>query len=349
MDGQTGIPSRRLCAGDRTTPREMATVKQRGKTWQLQWSDATGHHRVSLGKIGKTEADIKRREKELELKTGRLYRTTGVAFTSFALDYLEWYAVQWPSSYTRVKIIVEQQLEPEFGPRDIDSIAPLDVTKFIGRRSTEVKQGTVTKEVRCLLAMLNRAKEWRMIREHGLEFYSAPQERSDKPPTFYTALELKRLYWASYGHEWTWKLFANTGLRRNEALQLKLPEVKADALIIHSLESAPTKSRKWREVPLNDAAIAAIEALKEYGAKPYLLPRITPPSLTRAFAACANRVALPGSLHSLRHTFVSHLVMAGVDLPTVQKLAGHASITTTMRYAHLAPRHKQLAVQKIAL
>jgi integrase len=327
----------------------VATVTQRGKSWQLQWSDATGHHRKSLGKISKTAADIARREKELELKTGRRYRTTGVTFTAFSLDYLEWYAVQWPSSYKRVKIIIEQQLEPEFGPRDIDAIGPLDVTKFIMRRSSEVKQGTVTKEVRCLLAMLNRAKEWRIVTEHGLEFYSAPQERSDKAPTFYTQLELKCLYWASYAHEWTWKLYVNTGMRRNEGLNLKLANIKADAIMVESLEDSPTKSRKWREVPLNDAALAAIEVLRERAPKPYLLPRIRPPSLTRAFENCANRVALPGSLHTLRHTFVSHLVMAGVDLPTVQKLAGHASITTTMRYAHLAPRHKQEAVQKIAL
>ncbi|HKD43059.1 MAG TPA: tyrosine-type recombinase/integrase, partial [Myxococcaceae bacterium] len=41
--------------------------------------------------------------------------------------------------------------------------------------------------------------------------------------------------------------------------------------------------------------------------------------------------------HTLRHTFASHLVMSGVPLAAVQKLLGHASIKTTMRYAHLSP------------
>lgn len=327
----------------------MATIKPRGKSWQLNWSDAQGQHRKSLGSIPRTAADIIRREKDLELRTGRRYRTTGITLAAFALDYLEWYAVQWPKSYTRTKGIVELQLVPEFGTRDIDTIGTLDVTKFIGRRSQEVSQGTVTKEVRCLLAMLNRAKEWRVIKEHELQFYSAPQEMTDEAPKFYSAFELKLLYWASYGHEQEWRLYANTGLRRNEGLYLKLADIKADVIQIESRAASPTKSRKWREVPLNDAALAAIEALKATAPKPYLLGRITPPSLTRAFESCAARVALPGSLHWLRHTFVSHLVMAGVDLPTVQKLAGHASIATTMRYAHLAPGHKQLAVQKLAL
>ena len=48
--------------------------------------------------------------------------------------------------------------------------------------------------------------------------------------------------------------------------------------------------------------------------------------------------------HTLRHTFISRLVMAGVDLRTVQELAGHREIKMTMRYAHLAPEQKRRAI-----
>jgi Phage integrase family len=44
--------------------------------------------------------------------------------------------------------------------------------------------------------------------------------------------------------------------------------------------------------------------------------------------------------HDLRHTFASHLVMAGVDLVTVKDLLGHAGINMTVRYSHLVPEHK---------
>ena len=54
-------------------------------------------------------------------------------------------------------------------------------------------------------------------------------------------------------------------------------------------------------------------------------------------------------LHTLRHTFASHLVMAGVDLPTVKKLMGHSDIQTTMIYAHLAPEHLIDAVNKLRI
>ena len=53
--------------------------------------------------------------------------------------------------------------------------------------------------------------------------------------------------------------------------------------------------------------------------------------------------------HDLRHTFASRLVMAGVDIRTVQELMGHKSITMTMRYAHLSPRHRTEALEKLWL
>ena len=48
----------------------------------------------------------------------------------------------------------------------------------------------------------------------------------------------------------------------------------------------------------------------------------------------------------LRHTFISRLVQAGVDLRTVMESAGHKTITMTMRYAHLGPGHAKAALEK---
>jgi site-specific recombinase XerD len=52
--------------------------------------------------------------------------------------------------------------------------------------------------------------------------------------------------------------------------------------------------------------------------------------------------------HIFRLTYISRLVMAGVDLRTVQELAGHKDIKMTTRYAHLAPAHKLAAVDRLA-
>ena len=51
-----------------------------------------------------------------------------------------------------------------------------------------------------------------------------------------------------------------------------------------------------------------------------------------------------GNIHTFRHTYASHLVMAGADLPSVQKLLGHSRADTTSIYAHLSPEHLKATV-----
>ena len=51
-----------------------------------------------------------------------------------------------------------------------------------------------------------------------------------------------------------------------------------------------------------------------------------------------------GSLHKLRHTFCSHLAMRGAPVKAIQELAGHESLTTTLRYMHLSPSARDQAI-----
>jgi len=55
------------------------------------------------------------------------------------------------------------------------------------------------------------------------------------------------------------------------------------------------------------------------------------------------------TLHTLRHTFCSHLVMAGVDIPTMMKISGHKDVRVAQMYMHLSQDHVRKAVERIEL
>jgi integrase len=113
-----------------------------------------------------------------------------------------------------------------------------------------------------------------------------------------------------------------------------------------------SKNGETRHVPLNDAAIVVLRTAEAYkNGSPHVFlagngTRLCSPRFW--FDAAVEAAGLKNfTWHCLRHTFASRLVMAGVDLRTVQELMGHKTIQMTVRYAHLAPQHRLAAVQRL--
>ncbi len=71
----------------------------------------------------------------------------------------------------------------------------------------------------------------------------------------------------------------------------------------------------------------------------------------RTYGAARDAAGIPaqGGIHTLRHCFATHLLEAGVDLPSLQRLLGHGQVSTTMRYLHLAQRHVTGATSPLEL
>ena len=325
----------------------MATIYWRGRSAYINWSDERGQHRISLGAVTPREAEAARLAKEYELSGGRRLIDFGKVqtFDKFAEGYADWFDVEFPASAYRVRKIIEEVLMPEFGYRSLNDISPALVEQWKMRRSqeksrrsktapTRLKAASVNKELRQLKAILSKAVEWEVIKDHPCAKVKKLKELDSKPPRWYSIEELRVLYAATEAHRYWWQLFANTGLRKAEALHLRRKDIKGDRLHILSATEARTKSGKWREVPLVDAAGEALEKLP---GEDYVFPRLHSNSFTRAFLRDATAAELDGSLHCLRHTFCSHLVMRGVPLRAVQAYAGHANYSTTEKYAHLIP------------
>ena len=139
-------------------------------------------------------------------------------------------------------------------------------------------------------------------------------------------------------------LALNTGLRLSEQYGLLWENV---SLPLRILTIPRSKNGAMRHVPLNQAAAKALESLRErYPASELVCGGAREPR--RWFEPVLKDAQVSNfSWHCLRHTFASRLVMAGVDIRTVQELLGHKTIGMTVRYSHLAPKHTLAAVERL--
>lgn len=144
-----------------------------------------------------------------------------------------------------------------------------------------------------------------------------------------------------------------TGMRRSELFNLEWSDIdfRNRAITVNNKEDWHTKNYEPRTIPMNDFLYGILIKLPHHISSSYVFFK---PDGSRfrdigaRFKRVLKRAGLPDiRFHDLRHTFASHLVMAGVDLPTVQKLLGHRDIKTTMRYAHLASDHLRSAVERL--
>jgi site-specific recombinase XerD len=126
----------------------------------------------------------------------------------------------------------------------------------------------------------------------------------------------------------------SAGLRLNEACHLRVEDVRADR---QQLRIQQGKGKKDRYSLLPDRLIVL---LREYW-KAYRAQRI--------YWRALERAGLPrrGGIHALRHSFATHLLEAGVELPVLQRLLGHRSLKTTSHYLHV--RAERLAQIKSPL
>lgn len=146
----------------------------------------------------------------------------------------------------------------------------------------------------------------------------------------------------------------HTGMRKSEQFTATWDQVDLDRGFIYL---SMTKNGTDRFVTLNSAAVQVLRRLQERHKRLGLPPESTLFHSKRDgliknprkwFATALEQAKIEGvTWHTLRHTFASRLVMAGVDLKTVQELMGHKTIAMTARYAHLAPTHKLQALETL--
>lgn len=105
-------------------------------------------------------------------------------------------------------------------------------------------------------------------------------------------------------------------------------------------------------IPINKELMEALKSVNNNGSGEYILShnngKVPVKTLKTAINSAVRRSGVEKfRFDDLRHTFASNLVMAGVDIVTVQELMGHKRIGMTKGYSHPTPAHKRQAVERL--
>ena len=172
-------------------------------------------------------------------------------------------------------------------------------------------------------------------------------KRDNKLPVVLSVQECKRLFAAGriLKHRILLCLIYSAGLRSKEVRNLHLADVDFDRLTIHIRQ---TKYNKDRYVPLSPLIAQGLRKyIQAYNPKVFLFngkdvgAKLSARGVQWTMQQSLKQAGISkeASVHTLRHSYATHLLEGGADLRVVQELLGHADISTTQVYTHLNFQH----------
>lgn len=169
--------------------------------------------------------------------------------------------------------------------------------------------------------------------------------RPKKPamlPAVHATSQVKKIIKAvdNIKHQCMLMLAYSGGLRVSEIVNLKLSDINSERMVIH-IKNA--KGKKDRIVPLSEKLLSILRVYyQKYKPKSYLFEgdsgMYSMRSCQRVFQQAKERSGInyKAGIHSLRHSYATHLLEQGTDIRIIQDLLGHNNLKTTQRYTHVS-------------
>ncbi|OGF60521.1 hypothetical protein A3C05_03420 [Candidatus Giovannonibacteria bacterium RIFCSPHIGHO2_02_FULL_45_40] len=349
----------------------MATRK-RNSSWQVDFRHNHQRYRVKSPENSKAGAEAYEASLRQKLARGEALRPPKEEktqqereqkFKDFARKWFEVY-VKPNNKHSEIKnkeYALRRRLVPFFGEIQIDKITTLHVNEYVAQRTKERTRNrkppcnkTINNELIILGTCLRTAQEWYDLPKiPKLKKLKAPPSRFDFLSQEESAFLLQQL-----SGVWYDIVLAglDTGLRRGELEGLQWSDINwhnKTLTVRHSwceTQKALTspKSNRERHISLTNRVCEILARRRKESGFVFLNEqgkKIESKRINDRLSGACKKIGLRRiTCHVLRHTFASHLAMAGVSMQKIQELLGHESIQTTMRYAHLAPSSSREAI-----
>jgi integrase len=329
----------------------MKGVYKRGGIYWIRYTSFDGkviRESSKSSKVKDAEALLLQRKQAIrEGKFPELKKISNCTFDELISQYLQWAERQ---RCFRSKKGFIRQLMDAFGNLPLRVFNTMLIEQFQTERLQKGnKPATVNRLLATLKHMFTKAFDWNLIGEETLKCIKRVKllPENNKRLRYLSKEECQALINACDAHLKPIVVTAlNTGMRKGEILSLRWDNIdfKHNFILLDV-----TKNGERREIPINETLRGVLQGLTRRLDIPYIFyDKATGKpyqDIKRSFNTALRKAGIKDfHFHDLRHTFASHLVMAGVDITTVSRLLGHKSLTMTLRYSHLAPEHMSKAV-----
>jgi site-specific recombinase XerD len=286
-----------------------------------------------------------------------------VTFAEYARDdFTPWareHHRSWKKHVSRLSRVL-----PVLGPRKLDEITTGEVERLLDSLSHGERALSPASRNRCrdlLSGMFKRAQRLGLVSTNPVTGIPKLKEASGR--VLYLSADEEEAVRAALPTDLhpVFTVSINTGLRWSEQAALEWRDVD---MLTGIITVRLSKNGSTRRVPMNSVvrtALVDVAARRRRTDDPgesvfNAAYRTTARALERAVGAAQALLAAAGkdtsrlqgfTWHGNRHTFASRLVMAGVDLRTVQELGGWRTLSMVQRYAHLAPERLASAVERL--
>jgi site-specific recombinase XerD len=324
--------------------------------WYIRYADAMGRIRRERAGLKSSAIALYQKRKTEVLQRKKLpenLRSPMVSFAELAREALA-YSKAHKRSY-QDDVVRMARLLNRFRDHAADSITPQELDQHLTKTAEESNWAPATvNRYRALISLVFRLGiESGKVKENPARLVKHRQENNTRVRCLSTEEEIRLRAVVSATcpeHMPELDLTLNTGLRLGELYGLDWENVNLARRVLTVLRP---KNGEMRHIPLNGPALAALAELQKRsdGIGPVIRNAAGGALASPRYwfePAVRNAKIRNFSWHCLRHTFASRLVMAGVDLRTVQELMGHKSIQMTVRYSHLTPKHTLAAVERLA-
>lgn len=320
-------------------------LKKDGKvSWGIDYVDPSGKRVKKI--IGSRKlAEKVLRQKLTEIEEGRYFpKSRRVLFQDFVGTFLKHCKGRIKDSTLETHGCRLKSLQAFFDDCLLSQINIKMAEEYISKRLSEVSNSTVNREMTLLKNMLNRAVEWEVIAENPIARMKALKEPPGKD-RFLSWEEISLLLNnCKHRYQKVYILIGlTTGARKSEISSLRWKDIDFDNDIVRIKDS---KTNKIRKVPLAECLKIELENIEERNSEELITPF---KDIKRGLEILFKELDIKdASIHTLRHTFASHLAINGCSLFALKELMGHTKIEMTLRYAHLCPDVRKKAISDLS-